>query len=94
MKTSTNNLATKDDLNKVRIELKRDIWKLDEKIDDVKFGLEQKMTQFKSEIMDGVDKIYKELKDMRQEQTMHQGVHDRVEERLNKVEEKIGIAPQ
>ncbi len=94
MKISGNNLATKDDLNKVKKELKSEIWKLDEKIDDVKFDLEQKMTQFKSQIMDGVDMIYKELKDMRQEQTMHQGVHDRTEERLTAVEEKVGIAVQ
>lgn len=84
----------KSDISGVEKRLNQKIWNLDEKIDNTNFNFGQKLTQFKSEIMDVLDKVLHEVLAMRQEQTMHQGVHDRIEERLNNVEEKVGIAPQ
>lgn len=40
-----------------------------------------------------MDALMKEVKDMREEQTMHQGQHDEVVERLDRLEDKVGLEP-
>ena len=40
-----------------------------------------------------MDELMKEVQDMREEQTLHQGQHDEITERLDTIEQKIGIQP-
>lgn len=69
--------------------------------DDLKdLANKQELTQFKSEILQGVDAVMKEVKTMREEQTAKLSRDDRQDEgitelktRVSVVEEHTGIAP-
>lgn len=52
----------------------------------------EKVTKFKDEILTMLDKVMKELKDFREEQTIHSGYNDQIEDhetRIGKLEEVL-----
>ena len=100
--TITNNdkPATKSDLRLVKSDLQKEVkevkeeiqqvrGRLENRIDQVELGFSEKLTQFKSDILDGVDKVYGELVALREESTIHQGQHDRTGETLEDHEKRI-----
>ncbi len=66
---------------KTRAEADEDLRKLKEEF-DLKFN----------EVLEGVDAVYKELKDMRLEQNMHVQKHRDIDEKFDKLETSIQIA--
>lgn len=40
-----------------------------------------------------MDKLTAEIQTVREEQTLHQGQHDEITERLDRVEQKVGLDP-
>ena len=40
-----------------------------------------------------MDSLMKEIQDMREEQTLHQGQHDEMKERLDRLEQHAGLDP-
>ena len=95
---ANNNLATKDDIKKITIklrqfatkeDLKRLGWRLEDKIRDLKSEFNGKLTKLKSDILDGVDRVYKEVVAMRQEQKVHQSQHKRIDETLGDHEGRL-----
>lgn len=63
---------------KTRAEADEDIRKLEDRF-DVKFN----------KVLDKLDSVYKELKDMRLEQSMHVQKHRDIDERFDKLESSI-----
>ena len=83
--------ATKDDLK--RFATKSDLWQLEERID----GLEEKISRLptKNEFYTSMDKLMGEIETMRQENIISTDMKRQVnehEERLETVEEKLGIS--
>jgi len=70
--------ASKKDLQKFKIELKE------------KFATKKEIQGFKNEVLNGQDKILKELKDMRDEHTaLHYRVHDKHQPQLEDHDRRI-----
>lgn len=69
-----NKLALKTDLDELRADLK------DFKIE---------MSQFRGDVLRVLDSIVKKLDDMKSESFANLAAHDRFENRLNKIEEKV-----
>ena len=69
------NGATKEDL---RTELAR-------------YATKEDLTQFKSDILTGVDKVLKQVTTIREEQIMKTGRDDQQDKRLNSIEMHVGL---
>lgn len=83
--------ATKEDFSDiVRQELKaqKPEW-IREISESVAQALGEKIDKMYTEL----DKFIGEIQARRQEQTLHQGQHDRLDERIKKVEKKLNIVP-
>ena len=52
----------------------------------LKHQIEKVLKEVRNDILDGQDKIYKELKDFREEQSAHSFRHDDTEKRLRAIE--------
>lgn len=85
---------TDDDLRKISNLIQ-------DKNEDLKEEFAEKLTEFKSDILNKVDAVFKEVKASREEQTIHTGQHQRgdkkfssYEDRLTRVEQKLGLATQ
>ncbi len=63
----------------------KEVLRLDKKIDTYR----EEVVEFKSGVYDKMDKVYKEVLDMRTEQTMHTGFHQRLDESLEDHEGRI-----
>lgn len=66
---------------KTRAEADEDIRRLEDKF-DVKFN----------KVLDKLDSVYKELKDMRMEQSMHVQKHRDIDGRLDKLQSSISLS--
>ncbi len=53
---------------------------------------EESMQKF-DQVMEKLDKFVGEIQTKRQEQIMHQGNHDRVDNRLERLEKKVNLPP-
>lgn len=76
-------------------EFRRDITDVKESIDFIiqNAATKEDLMQFKSDILTGVDRVFGEVKIMRQEQTMKVARDDRQDERLGRIESHVGLAP-
>ncbi|MBI2050777.1 MAG: hypothetical protein HYT31_03140 [Parcubacteria group bacterium] len=83
-------------------EFKKDISDVKESIDFIiqNAATKEDLTQFKSDILTGVDKVFKEVKTMREEQTMKVARDDRqddeiigIKRRVTRVETHVGLEP-
>ena len=95
----------KDDFGVVKADvstLKADVAAVKESIDFIiqHAATKEDLTQFKSDILTGVDKVFKEVKTMREEQIMKVGRDDRqddeiisIKRRVTRVETHIGLEP-
>lgn len=101
----TNTVVTKDDLKgelkafATKKELGLMAIKLEAKIEKTEERLEEKITEFKSEILNHVDTAMGEQATIRQEQTMDAGHHHRTdqkleghEKRIQRLEVRVGVA--
>lgn len=70
---------------------KDDLAELEKAVDQV---IEEKMNFLptKKDFFDRMDKLSHEIQDMRDESALHLGSHDELDERLSRVEKKLGIA--
>lgn len=75
--------ATKDDLKKTHFLIKDDIEDLEDRFDN-------KLTTFKSEILDAVDGVMGEIKKVRENQEAHNFSHERIDDELEGHETRIG----
>ena len=82
-------VAVGKEVKEVKEEIQQVRGRLENRIDQVELGFSEKLTQFKSDILDGVDKVYGELVALREESTIHQGQHDRTGETLEDHEKRI-----
>jgi hypothetical protein len=71
--------------------LKNNLWFERENLKD---KLEDKMTLLRDDVATMKDEIITELKTMREEQEVHQGVHDRQQENLDNHEQRITLLEQ
>ncbi len=75
------NAATKDDI----VELKKEIRRLDIKIDTVKEDLEEKINSVRNEVLDHVDGFIGIAKKQEQEFSVLVARHDRLEKKVEKI---------
>ena len=91
------------DISNVRVDItdiRKDIFGVKKDISDVKESIDfviqnaatkEDLTQFKSDILTGVDKVLKQVTAIREEQIMKTGRDDRQDKRLERVETHIGL---
>lgn len=84
--------ATKQDLE--RFATKKDLKRFATKdeLQDLAGGLREDMRALHSEVLTRMDTVFKEVKEMREEQTMHLAQHDRINQRLDAIEQVPTIA--
>ena len=89
--------ATRDDLQEVRNDLqqtgqkfKNELWEVEQKFED---KLEKTFRKYRDDTLKGLDKVMGELETIRQEQTIHNAQHDRIDERLDRLEEHTELPP-
>jgi predicted nuclease with TOPRIM domain len=88
-------MITDNDVNKLKtIFATKDDLKAFATKDDLKaFATKDDLKTSHEKVMDKLDVIAKELQDFRDEQTLHQGQHDEINERLDRIDEKLGFDP-
>ena len=57
------------------------------------FATKDDLAEVKSEILTAVDGLAKQVRDVKDDQTANLGAHYRFEERLEKIESKLSLAP-
>ena len=63
----------------------KEVWRLDKKIDLYR----AEIVEFKNGVYDKMDEVYKEVLDMRTEQAMHTGSHQRIDDELAEHDKRI-----
>ncbi len=61
--------------------------------EELKLFIDDTFRKFKNEILTALDPVAGELNTFREEQTIHQGQHDRIDTRLDRVEKHVGLPP-
>ena len=83
-------LDTEKKLAEKILEVDRKVWRLEEKTDK---RFDETFLKFKDDILTNSDKVLKEVIAMREEQAAHHGQHERVDNRLDRVEKHAGLPP-
>lgn len=106
-KAKLSTLATKQDLTDLERRVKEELKPLATKdhvedrirqstaaqTEELKLFIDDTFRKYKDEILTALDPVAGELKKLREEQTIHQGQHDRIDERLDRVEKHTGLPP-
>ena len=80
--------ATKEDLQQTEQKFKNELWEVEQKFED---KLEGTFRKYRDDTLKGLDKIMGELQTFREEQTIHNAQHDRIDERLDRLEEHTDL---
>lgn len=83
-------VLTVDDLQKITLLINTGLGNLKDHVDE-KFSEAFRLLPTKEEFFSRMDELMHEVKAMREEQTMHQGQHDRLDGRVARVEKKLNL---